>query len=411
MFQEKDTVLLTDLAEKLSKSRENLLNTSLFNFVTIDTIRTDTVKMNIQITLIERWYLWPAPIFELADRNFNVWWTNGRKLSRTDYGFNIVRYNFRGRKETLKLKLQWGYNVETAFSYTIPYVNKKQTLGMEFKAGYLRNHEITYITEQNQQVFYKDSATYMRKRYEIGFSLLYRKDIITFNRLEVKYNYLSIQDTILKLNPDYFLGKSSINYLSLYYKYEIDQRDSRYYPLNGQYFSAEFLKNGLSFKLSSDYVMLNYKYYSQIYNRWYVASGLKIKLASYDKPPYVLQKGLGYIDMVRGYEYYVIDGQRYGLLKSELKYQLVPTRVTQIPFIKNSKFAKFHYTIYVNGYVDAGYVEDLYYFENNPLTNTFLIGGGLSLNYVTYYDKVLRIEYSINRMGETGLFFNVITPI
>jgi len=40
-----------------------------------------------------------------------------------------------------------------------------------------------------------------------------------------------------------------------------------------------------------------------------------------------------------------------------------------------------------------------------------MIGFGAGIDFVTYYDKVLRVEYSINRMGEKGLFIHFMTSI
>ena len=48
--------------------------------------------------------------------------------------------------------------------------------------------------------------------------------------------------------------------------------------------------------------------------------------------------------------------------------------------------------------------------ENNDLTNQLLFGRGISLDYVTYYDKMLRIEYGINRLGEKGIFLHFTNP-
>ena len=48
--------------------------------------------------------------------------------------------------------------------------------------------------------------------------------------------------------------------------------------------------------------------------------------------------------------------------------------------------------------------------ENNNLTNSLLIGRGISLDYVTYYDKLLRIEFSVNHLGEKGVFLHFSNP-
>ena len=48
--------------------------------------------------------------------------------------------------------------------------------------------------------------------------------------------------------------------------------------------------------------------------------------------------------------------------------------------------------------------------EENNLTNTLLFGRGIGIDYITYYDKLLRIEYGINRLGEKGIFLHFTNP-
>jgi outer membrane protein assembly factor BamA len=415
MFHEGDTIPLAGFEEKIVKSRENLLNTSLFNFVTIDTIREDFSHFIVHITVIERWYIWPFPIFELADRNFNVWWET-KDFSRTNYGVYIVKENFRGRRETLKFKFQMGYNEEIAFSYNIPYVNKKQTLGLGLISSYGRNHETNYATSGNKQLFYKDEKNYTRERHSEGIRLTYRKNLRSLHSFEARYNFASVSDTIIKLNSDYLLsGNTKLNYFSTFYHYEYDERNSKYYPIQGYYFSFDAMKNGFGMfgykNINADFIMLTIKYFSKLNSRWYYAASAKVKASEPGKPPYILQRGLGYSDFVRGYDYYVVDGQYFGLVKSEIRFVLLPTKITKIPFVKTEKFNKIHYTIYLNAYVDGGYVWDKYYYQGNALNNIFLLGGGISLNYVTYYDKVLGIDYSVNKLGEFGFFLHYLAPI
>ncbi|MBN2520175.1 MAG: hypothetical protein JXB17_06710, partial [Bacteroidales bacterium] len=63
-FQIGDSIEKNILNQQISKSKENLLNTSLFNFVTFEKINIDSTYINIYVILEERWYIWPNPIFE-----------------------------------------------------------------------------------------------------------------------------------------------------------------------------------------------------------------------------------------------------------------------------------------------------------------------------------------------------------
>lgn len=90
-FSTGDTLAGTILEEKIEKSRENLLNTTLFNFVTFRTVPFDENNIYVIITLDERWYIWPNPIFEHADRNLSAFFMikTGEKLI-TDYTGSII---------------------------------------------------------------------------------------------------------------------------------------------------------------------------------------------------------------------------------------------------------------------------------------------------------------------------------
>ena len=62
-----------DLTKRIKESKENLINLRLFNFVEINKNETQGT-VQIIIDVIERWYIWPYPVFEIYERNFNTWW-------------------------------------------------------------------------------------------------------------------------------------------------------------------------------------------------------------------------------------------------------------------------------------------------------------------------------------------------
>ena len=68
--------------------------------------------------------------------------------------------------------------------------------------------------------------------------------------------------------------------------------------------------------------------------------------------------------------------------------------------------------IYANVFYDAGYTTGVLRQESmNPITNHWQQGFGLGIDFVTYYDKVLRTELAINHKGEMGFFVHMIAPI
>ena len=62
-FKEGETLSEIQLDNKIELSRQNLLNQSLFNFVFIDKKKIGNI-IDIEIRVIERWYIWPIPLLE-----------------------------------------------------------------------------------------------------------------------------------------------------------------------------------------------------------------------------------------------------------------------------------------------------------------------------------------------------------
>ncbi|MBK9762160.1 MAG: hypothetical protein IPO87_02080 [Flavobacteriales bacterium] len=71
---EGDTVSSEEMYERFERSRQNLMNTGLFNTVSVLPFYTGRYEVTVEVVVNERWYLWPSIIFDLADPNFNTWW-------------------------------------------------------------------------------------------------------------------------------------------------------------------------------------------------------------------------------------------------------------------------------------------------------------------------------------------------
>ncbi len=414
-FECQDIIATDNLASQLSRSRDNLLNTSLFNFVTMqDSIvsNTDYTHIALHIHFIERWYLWPIPIFEISDRNFNAWWED-KDLNRISYGLLLVRDNMRGRMERLNMLLRFGWDETYQISYNIPYINKKQTFGAGLGMGFSQNHEVAYTTVDNHQESYRSEDEYVHRHFYSFLKLNHRPSLYENHNLQLGYNYYVFGDTLLKLNPDYSFDGETVNeYMSLQYSYSSDHRDSKVYPLRGDYLSGTISKNGFNVLKNGDISMMelmaSYRKYWTLGKQFYFSTDWNGKISTSRNQPYFYQRGLGYgREFVRGYELYVIDGQSHIIGKNTLKYNVVPTRVKNLPFIPSEKFSKLHYAFYLNWYVDVAYVDDFKHAEGNGLANQMLWGTGLGIDLVTYYDMVFRVDFSVNNLGEFGVYFHV----
>ncbi len=420
-FKEGDTLKIASLPDILEHAKENIFNTRLFNFVTLDTsVDHGSNRLNLRIEVIERWYVWPIPYFQLSDQNINAWlqtwdWT---KLT---YGIDFTFFNVRGRNETLKIITHFGFNQKYGFTYKIPYVNRKQTIGAGFGADIELNHQVAIQTIDNKPLYYNGTNSYPKELTYAFADLLLRPNIYVIHTIRLAYNHYYLQDTVLHV-PGFSLSFSNNqDFATLWYQYRNDHRDVQYYPLNGWYFDLE-LNHSFPYWFTHDtYIKSTFRKYFQLTDRWYYAFSLLGKLSFESQQPYYLQKGLGYgREFVRGYEYYVVDGQHYLVFKNNIKFALIPERVEKLNFIRTNKFNTVPLALYLNVFTDMGYVyayrQKAYGYDEvnipfNSLQNTFMMGFGLGLDFTTYYDVVIRVEGSMNLLGKPGLYLHFIAPI
>lgn len=414
-FKKGDTISSDKLYYKLELSQQNLLKTSLFNFVDItdSVIRQDEfVHLKIQFRFIERWYLWPVPIFEISDRNFNTWWEE-KNFDRISYGIFLNKENNRGRMESLRMLIRVGYDERYEVSYNIPYINKKQTFGAAIGTGWIQNREVPFQTQDNKQLFIRLDDQYIYKNFYTYLLFTHRPNHVHQHLLQLKYNYFVFSDTILTLNPEYsFKSETRNEYLSFNYQFTSDQRDSKPYPLQGSYFTGQLIKSGLGILKNDDLGMMeltgSYRKYWKLPKKLYFSTDWTGKISTNRNQPYFYETGLGFDrNFVRGYELYVIDGQSFILSKNAIKYAVITPKTGNIRFIKSEKFGKIHYALYANAFFDVGYVDDFRNYDEDDLSNQLLLGGGFGLDLVTYYDIVFRVEASVNKRGETGIFIHL----
>jgi outer membrane protein assembly factor BamA len=317
--------------------------------------------------------------------------------------------------ETLHIILQGGYDKAAIARWEIPYVNKKQKFGVSIAAGVIYNKQANYTISNNKPVYHGFENMYAKKNYfsELGFS--YRASYNSFHNLLLSYNYLWFNDSLLIMNPDLTYGANQYNYLELYYKYKLDYRDYAPYPLNGYYFDVQFNKIGFGLFNNMNFTSIefNFDQYFTIYKRFYFAYRLSALITNKNKfQPYLVRPGIEIDDFdMRGYELYVINGQELGMFKSNFKFEIIPMKTHRIKWIKSEKFGKLFYALYANLFFDAAYAYDRQTHDNNPLGNQLLWSTGLGIDFVTFYDIVIRVEYSINKQKDTGLYVGLVAPI
>lgn len=418
-FKAGDSISIADIEALKKQAIRNITNTGLTNFVDLTFTTTDSTTTHCEINVLERWYIWPNILFSLAETNINSWWEN-KDFERINYGFSIDDYNFRGRKEKLSFNFQNGWKRKVGLTYNIPGLNKSRKLGGGLELYYANNREVNHqikfeVDAFNKRDFLK-SKRFIQEEIVAKVKLEYRPKYLNTHRWSGGIETIIVDDTVKKVNPNYLAnGKTRSQFIYLGYGFRREMRDNRAYPLLGYLIDGSLDQNGLGLLNKNDVVFTEAKItinaHHPIRGRWYFGHGVKAKSTIFGTPPYYFQRGLGYgTNYIRGYELYVIDGQHFVLYKSNIKYQLIQKRTIDLQTLFH-RFDKFHYSLYINAFGDAGYVVDKLNENVNPMANSLQYAYGIGIDFVSYYDFVLRLEGSINALGQPGFYINFRNPI
>lgn len=408
-----DTVSEKRLQYITLRSQQNIFNTNLFVFDTVYYEKTDSNKIKLHTHVRERWYIWPVPIFEIQDRNFNTWWQT-KDLFRINYGIVIDHENFTGRKDKFSLVIQRGYSEKYGLVFRKPYINRRQTIGLRTSFFFKQNNEAQYNTIENKPVFYRDYKKYVVQLIEAKLSFSYRKKYFDYHTIEIAYNYWHLNDSSLKLNPQLFgeSQKNTLQYFYLFYSYLFNNTDIQYYPLKGWIAGGSITKNGLGItsveNTDNFFVFGTIKKFSPVLSWLNLANAVYFKWTDNKKIPYFFNRSIGYgNNNVRSYEYYVTDGQQYVMTKNSLRFRMLQPKVIYLKWLKFPQFNTLPLYIYFNLFFDAAYVRDNFYNQTNFLTNRWIYGYGAGLDFITYYDLVFRIEFAINHLHQTGIYLHL----
>lgn len=410
-FSEGDDLKIVNLAEKIKLDQQKLTNTRLFVLVEIVPLFMSETEVDVLIRLQERWYIFPLPIFKLADRNFTEWWVNQKRdFGRVNYGAQLIHTNLTGRNDRFRFRAQFGFAKQLSASYQVPYINADQTIGLAFSTSFTTNKTVGVNSISHRAQFVESENT-IRRAFNTSGTITLRPSFFTRHSLNIGYSRSSIGDTIRDINPEYHFRNENVqDYIRLSYTFTLDKRDYIAYPLTGSLLTVQLNQFGVG--SPNDFNMLTtrltFAKFFDLGGKFYFANRLDGYNNSAQNIPYIVRSGFGYRpNFVRGYERFVIESNQYVSNRSSLRFKVVEgvQELNRRSLI--NQFRTLPYAVYLKVFMDAGYSgRPIASTRNNFFNNEWIGSIGLGLDVVTYYDFVFRLEYSINREGDTGLFFN-----
>lgn len=423
-FSVYDTIFsFFDLLKILELSQNNLMNTLLFNKVLINPelqpINTEKqVLVTVNITLTERWYIWPIPYFNVEEHRITDWFSNHHKIKIT-YGLYYFHDNLRGRREQLLIGFKTGFNQSFLFKFNKPYLNKKQTLGLTSSVSYNNTRNVFYSTINNkEQLFASEHSLIKQKEFNIYFTK--RHKINQYYQLQTGIMHAEFDDTLFSLN-NLFMDeqKKYIQAIIFSFYLKFDYRDYIIFPLKGYYLEFEIQQKGFNLFYFENINISNILLSLKIYNRLiphlnlYFSTGILGRYRLDNNRSYFFRNKLRYNyenEYVRGYESYVIDTKNHILNKNNLIFPLLTNKYMHLSFIKNDKFSPIPVNFYLHTFVDMGYACNPYLI-NEYFINKLLMGFGIGLTFTTYYNGIFRIELSKNIHNKYSIGMQINAPL
>ncbi len=407
-FKKGDYILSRELAAKLNLCKQQLINTSLFVDVDIKLLTIDSNHVFVDIEVKERWYLFPIPYFKIVSRNFNEWWVEeNHRLDRIEYGLKFMQNNVSGRNDNLNVWLISGYTQQISLRYDNPNIDNKLKNGINFGFGFSNNRELNYGMDPvlpNKLAFVKNPDKYLQKRMFADFAYTYRPAIKTRHTFRISYNSLSVDNEVIKLNSSYLPDSAkSIKYPDISYTLSYQNVDYNPYPLKGFSGEASFYKR---FGKKTDIWQLSGRANYSV--KLFPSSFLQLQAVGLIKvpfnQPYISDNLMGSPGFyMRGLEYYVIEGVAGGIARATVKNEVLSFNFRNP--VKSSTHDKIPFRVFLKAYTDLGYSYSPDY-GISVLNNKLLRTWGVGIDIITFYDIVLRFEYSFNQLGGQGLFFH-----
>jgi outer membrane protein assembly factor BamA len=404
------------LEEAILFSKQILTNTGLFRDIDIAPFELQKNVFVVNVVLKEAWNFYPIPYFQLADRNFNVWWVQQKRaLNRVNLGVKIYHRNVVGYADALKLTLSDGYNRTYRLDYRFPYLDKSMKWGVFGKISYQQWREINYDTKENKQLFYrKPDNSFLSNYFLTEAALTYRPAFQSVHTLLYGFQRRNVDAAIAKnLNPDYLLKGDEVQHFSfLRYVYQFDDRDNRFYPWDGYFFQFEAEKSGIFTNDGRNAltIMGLTDIYKAVSPRLSLSLGARGKYSFIrNKQPYYDNRALGFSEFttMRGYEYYLVDGLDLAMLQTTARLLLFQGVNNYGKLVFIDAFRVQPYKVYLTLHSDWGIVNNPFSVEKiNPLDNKLLWSYGVGINIKLYFDMVARIEYSRNIEKGDGIFLN-----
>lgn len=376
LFSENQSI---SLAQFIS-AQKRILSLQLFTQVRFDIVG-DRQHSTLIISVYERWYVFPIPLFYLNERSW-------RKIS---YGGSLLYYNFLGRNILLNFTAAFGYNPQLKLAYYNPWFFGKYKFFTNLKLfkGKVRSKSPEYEDVDDSR---------------IGIDWLIGKRFGHFTYLGLNLNYTEITatDSGLTLSPS---SKDILPSVSLLFQY--DNRDLKEYPHKGWNLQFWGRRAGNNKWLHYYQYGADLRRYQPITQKTTLALRAATMLSSGNIPIYD-RMYLGYEERIRGRFYDIFEGENLIFGGIEFRFSLLKIRYTDVPPMPGFEAYSSHLKFGISAgiFYDTGAV---WFQDHKLIREDFKSGFGAGIHFHLPYIDVFRVECGFNSQWKVQFIAEVET--
>ncbi|MCX6149946.1 MAG: BamA/TamA family outer membrane protein [Ignavibacteriales bacterium] len=391
----KDEIILRELNFKIGDmisrkdlryNEERIYSLGLFNHVRTAQLDEDNLS-KIIITVEESWYIWPLPLIDFRDNDFN----------KFTYGMNLLYKNFRGMNETISCVLAFGYDPFYILSYYNPWFIKKQNISLSFGISYnkILNKSPLAFTSYGGQFEYKYLSAYINigKRFN-----LFNEAYLFFG-----YDYVEIPkkvDGLITGSEDRIdrIPKIGLTYI-------FDSRNLKQFPDSGIYTNVNYTQKGFGVnKIYYSSFSLNFITYNKVVGNLTSKLRFSSRFTFGKTIPFYDNSFLGVGDKIRGHYQEISEGHNRYLVSAELKYPIIRDFYFSIklPWIPQ-ELTSYRLAVYGNLFGDNGATQ----FHQDGIRIKELSGYGAGLIFLFLPYNIFRATYALNEYKKGEWIFEL----
>ncbi len=396
----KDFIILRELTivpgdsidyETLQFNKERVFSLGIFTRVDLQIIKEDGLN-KLLIMVEESWYIFPVPFINIPEKTF----------SRVSYGINFYYLNFRGRNETIKSTLSFGYDPFYSLTYENPVLIPSADISFLLSGVYLTpiNKSPTADSIHGDNFDYKTSGGQVSfgKRLNLSNNIYFTVGYTYTEAPSAHDNQIMASNT--RIDRGFVAGVS----------YVFDTRNLKQFADEGHLISADYIYKGIgNNKISYSAFTIDVRNYRKVVGDLIFKIRAAGRFTFGKKVPYYDYSILGYNYYTRGNRYLVREGNNALIGSMEFGYPLLKewNFKMSLPVIPNS-LTRARIAIIFNVFAD---VATTYNNGDKLLINDFNSGYGVGLTFLIMPYMVFRTEYAWNEMGkgefllESGISF------